>query len=187
MRLEHLAHAGRDALQSHGKGVGVQAQLHGLRGLLRFAVARSEAQLRPKHFSGLCIGLTENRDAREHFNAGQLHFGGPALTSAGLWTRLHVSRIAYHEGDEFCVRCGVDVETTEHRLWLCPCNHEARAWLDQQVPGNQFPVGLPSCLARCGLTPSDLRTDLTLHHAMCVSHYLLWVNAIATQASADAL
>ena len=78
------------------------------------------------------------------------------------------------------------METTEHRLWLCPCNHEARAWLDQQVPGNQFPVGLPPCLARCGLIPSCLPAGLTLHHAVCVSQYLLWVNAIATQACADA-
>ena len=169
------------------KTLKVDMRLHELRTFLRSAIAMSECSRRPKDFAGLERGLSENFQARECMYAAQLHFGGPALASAGLWTSLNISKIPLHNHDSVCVRCGNDDESTFHRLWLCPHNAHERSKLDLAVPGNSFPDGLPPCLARCGLIPEDFASKwhLSCEHAISVVNYLLAVNAIATLALAD--
>ena len=186
IRPELLPQAGRGAYPRLRKAACVNARLHDLRVFLRRCLAEREAARRPKDFDGVHRGLSEVHEAREHMFGAQLHYGGPALTSGGLWTSLHKTRIPNHDGDEICVRCKREVETTMHRLWSCPCNAAARSVLDARVPGNQYPDGLPPCLARCGLLPADLGAGgmPTVEEAKCISQYLLHVNAIATLAFA---
>ena len=49
---------------------------------------RSEAQRRPKDFHGLECGLAQSRTLREATYAMNLHAGGPALATGGIWTAL---------------------------------------------------------------------------------------------------
>ncbi|CAK0819012.1 unnamed protein product, partial [Prorocentrum cordatum] len=114
-------------------------------------------------------------------SGAQLHYGGTALTTGGIWTSLSKTRIPNH-GDEICVRCKGAVETTIHRLRSCPCNEAARGVLDARVPGNTYPDGLPPCLARCGLVLHGLGAGTTpsLEEAKYISEHLPHVNAIAT-------
>lgn len=164
----------------------VEAKLHDLRVFLRFAVASQEAARKPKDFGGLGCGLSEQRRARECMYGAQLHFGGPALASAGLWTTLAVARLPFHGIDEICPCSGCEVESTVHRLWHCEANAAYRHRLDEQVPWNRYPEGLPTCLARCGLIPANLdRFNITMDNTIAVQQYLLEVNALATQALAD--
>ena len=162
--------------------------LHEARSFLRHAVLSAESLRRPKDFGGLGHGWHESATARQAMYAMQLHFGGPALSSGGIWTQLAITRIPFHQHTDLCPRCGVCVETTGHRLWECRHNTYFRLQLDRFCPGNQFPRGLPPCLFRCGLIPSDLHScyGITLDQAIHVQNYLLAVNAVATQAQADA-
>ena len=165
----------------------VRGILHDVRAFLRFAVVHHEAIRRPKDFDGLQAGLSEDYDARKSMFALQLHSGGPALSIGGLWTHLGVSRLPYCLQTDQCPRCGT-VETTMHRLWECRFNAELRSSLDSLCPGNVFPDGLPSCLARCGLIPADItsRYGVELSQAYIIQEYLLAVNAVATQVFTDA-
>eukprot|EP00959_Pyramimonas_sp_CCMP1952_P164167 3432384-Pyramimonas_sp.AAC.1 len=93
----------------------------------------------------------------------QLHYGGPASTTAVPWTSLKISRVADRETDDMYVRCCVAAET---------------------VPGNECPRGSPSSLTRCDLLPALLRVDPvpSLTEAKAILYYSLRVSAIATQA-----
>ena len=84
------------------------------------------------------------------------------MATVGIWTQLAITRIAFHQHTDICPRCGLEVETTMHRLWDCIANAAFRGKLDAAAPGNQFPVGLPPCLSRCGLIPAGLVESLTL-------------------------
>lgn len=74
-----------------------------------------------------------------------------------------------------------------HRLWECPANIGYRRELDSHIPGNAFPSGLPSCLARCGLVPFGFQssTGLDMADLKHIQNYLLIVNAAATLAGVD--
>ena len=166
----------------------VRGILHDVRAFLRFAIVHHESSRRQKDFDGLAAGLSEDYEARKSMYAMQLHSGGPALSSGGLWTHLAVSRLPFCQQTDQCPRCG-QVETTMHRLWECRYNADLRLSLDRLCPGNVYPSGLPSCLARCGLIPADLTTryGVELSQAYIIQEYLLAVNAVATQIFTDAL
>ena len=132
----------------------VVALLHDAPVFLRYVVIVSEAIRRPTDFAGSEEGWDESRLSRELLYALQLHFGGPSLTTPGLWTQLAITRIRFHQHSEFCPRCNCEVETTMHRLWHCGANVSWRS-LDDNCPGTCFPIGLPPCLARCGLIPAN--------------------------------
>ncbi len=182
-----LANAGFGPIRYLTHRPAVQQILHRARDFFRLVIVSAEATRRPKDFGGLENGWCEHHNARTHMHAMLLHFGGPSLASAGLWTQLAITRIPFHCHTDICPRCDHAVETTMHRLWDCPHNASFRAKLDAECPGNAFPQGLPACLARCGLLPKNLpRHRLTIDAAISIQRYLLAVNAIATQAQADA-
>ena len=163
----------------------VREMLHRVRAFIRHALVAKEAARRPKDFAGLEEGWCEQPVVREHTYAMRLVFGGPALSAAGLWTAKAIS-VLPHEPSPICRRCGEEEEHTMHRLWLCPCNAPQRRELDARIPGNSFPNGLPPCLARCGLAPASVDSNLGLDAAAvhAIQQYLLEVNALATQALA---
>ena len=165
----------------------IQSILHEARAFFRYAVVHQEYIRRPKDFGGLDVGLSEDYAARKSMYAMQLHSGGPALSTGGLWTHLAVSRLPFCQQTDQCPRCGM-VETTMHRLWDCRHNFDLRQNLDRMCPGNHFPSGLPDCLARCGRILANIvtRYGVALFQAYHIQEYLLAVNAIAIQNFADA-
>ena len=159
------------------------AILHDTREFLRFVLIASEALRRPKDFDGLQNGWATDRPSRQSMYMLALHFGGPSLATAGVWTQLAISRVPFNTMDLVCCRCKAHVETHAHRCWDCVANQPFRVVLDAVCPGNSFPAGLPACLSRCGLLPANLSSlDLTLDQAMAIQDYLLAVNASATVA-----
>ncbi|CAK0828910.1 unnamed protein product, partial [Prorocentrum cordatum] len=105
IRPELLAQADRRDYPRLRKPARVDARLHDLCVFLRRCLAEREAARRPKDFGGLHQGFSEVRGAREHMFGAQLHYGGPALTTGGIWTSLSKTRNPNHDGDEICVRC----------------------------------------------------------------------------------
>ena len=71
-----------------------------------------------------------------------------------------------------------------HRLWHCVANVPFRRSLDDNCPGNCFPIGLPPCLARCGLIPANFeqRFGFSFCDVQAVLDYLSAVNESATLA-----
>lgn len=160
----------------------VRNMLHNVRAFLRHAVAAREVRRRPKNFGGLELGWCEHEQVRHATYAMRLVFGGPALLAGGIWIGTDIHLLP-HRPDELCPRGKEETEHTMHRFWSCSSNLALRHQLDSEVPGNNYPVHLPQCLARCGLAPADLaRVGLTVEAVLAIQHYLLQVNALATQA-----
>jgi ribonuclease HI len=164
------------------------AVLHKCREFLARVVVMNEAYRRPKQFQGLERGLAmEPHELREGHAAMLLHRGGVSLATGGILTKLWISLLPDAECSKLCSRCGMETEDTMHRLWFCRHNAIARAILDIACPGNAFPNSLPACIARCGLMPFNVLVDYSFTVAQCdaIQQYLLYVNAVATQASVD--
>ena len=157
----------------------IRSLLHEFRVFARCALCVYEAGRRPKHFGGLEVGMSEDREIRQASLAMRLVPGGPSLSTGGIWTAGYASAFTLQPE---CPRCGFSFECTYHRLWGCPRNAPFRALLDRAAPGNNFPQGLPSCLWRCGLVPSTFQSqwNLTPSVVRAIQRYLLDVNAYAT-------
>ncbi|CAK0812485.1 unnamed protein product, partial [Prorocentrum cordatum] len=65
--------------------------------------------------------LRRRRRKGQHAEAAMLE----TIAVAGIWTReRHRAANLNKEGDDTCARCGVVIETEEHRYYACPANAE---------------------------------------------------------------
>ena len=154
-----------------------------LRRFLRDAVARCLALDRPRDYSTLERGIHDD-DGFRHLMYSVMHRqSGPALLSAGQWTKVHL-HIAKLEDDDLCVRCGDAPEFLQHRLWDCKCNAPYRAKLNAAVSrARDFPSSLPLSIARTGIAPKGWSL-LSLPEYAALLDYLWCVSADATIALA---
>ena len=124
---------------------------HNVRDLLRTALWRRVATERPKDYEGASDGVDH------HYDHIRSQPAGPTLLSAGAWTRQRRHAAAFESAPTpMCARCGVEVETLEHRLWHCTENHgRLTALLGLLFPPMRAktPHDLPNCLRRCGIVP----------------------------------
>ena len=102
-----------------------------------------------------------------------------ASLCGGMWAMLK-AYLANLSNESICPRCFLEPETTEHRLWECPCGKQERDELLETLPGLDY-TQLPNCLRRCGLPPANFHEQLELS-PLPILHYLIKQNLCATSA-----
>ena len=134
---------------------------------------------RPRDYASLACGLHVD-DGFRHLMYSVMHRqSGPALLSAGQWTKK-LFFITKKEADDLCVRCGEAPEHLQHRLWDCKCHAPYRATLNAAVPrACGFPGTLPPTTARTGIAPKGW-TQLRRTEYAALLDYLWCVSADAT-------
>ena len=154
------------------------AYWHDVRELLRTALWNKIAIDRPKDFSGLEDGIGFRETIQSMFHTK----GAPSVLCGGMWTMMN-AYLANLSDESICPRCFLEPETTEHRLWECPCGKQERDELLETLPGLDY-TQLPNCLRRCGLPPANFHEQLELS-PLPILHYLIKQNLCATAAFLD--
>jgi len=152
---------------------------HDVRELLRTALWNNIALARPKDFLGLASGISYREPIQDLFHT----VGAPSVLCGGMWTMMN-AYLAGLSDDDTCPRCFSAPETTEHRLWECPCGKHERDELMKALPGLDFTT-LPNCLRRCGLPPVN-ELDTLEYSPLPITHYLINQNLCANSAFQEA-